>query len=98
MTKTPLQVFEEEVKNIVMCNTIGYGFFHKSQDILTALKTFTESLAVQVEAGKSNYPSFSMESAIDGGNHGDIQAAEARDSRNFTKDEDATIIRQSVKE
>lgn len=68
--------------------------------IMAALTTYELSLSKElvekIEAGKSKYPSFSIEEAMSGGNHGDIQAAEARDSHNAAKDEDIAIIKATL--
>jgi len=74
----------------------GDMFLFSDEDIvrpdnITALLTELER---QVEGKMQTYPSFSVEDAMHGGNHGDIQAAEGKAAHNTALQEILTIIKE----
>lgn len=86
MQQTPLQVFETEVTGLLYFSNMPLE--EMNTQIMQALKDFTESLAVQVEAGKREVitPQNDWDVSDNVRNHGFNQA----------KKEDAAIIRQSI--
>lgn len=61
---------------------------------LTTLTTaIIEQAVEEIEDSKTKYPDFTTETAIEGQNAGDIEAASSRDGNHSAKDEDIAILR-----